>query len=270
MNSVTEQTAGSPHRWLAFAVLLLAGFMDLLDGTIVFVALPTIARDLGATFASLEWVVAGYTLAFALTLITGGRLGDIYGRKRVFLVGVAGFTLASVAAGLAPTAEMLIASRVVQGAMAGVMVPQVLSIAQVIFAPRERFAAFALYGIVLSLAAVVGPLLGGLLTELDLAGLGWRPIFLINFPVGVITVAAAVRLVPESRSPHPLRLDLVGVGLISAALLLLLYPLIEGQTLGWPAWTFAAMALSIPVFAAFAIWERRKARCSGSAPSLRG
>jgi EmrB/QacA subfamily drug resistance transporter len=264
MSPVAVPIGASPHRWLAFAVLLLAGFMDLLDGTIVFVALPTIARDLNATFASLEWVVAGYTLAFALTLITGGRLGDIHGRKRVFLTGVAGFTLASLAAGLAPTAEVLIASRGVQGAMAGVMVPQVLSIAQVIFAPRERFAAFAVYGIVLSLAAVVGPLLGGFLTELDLAGLGWRPIFLINLPVGLIALVAAARFVPESRSPHPLRLDLVGVGLVSAALVLLLYPLIEGRALGWPAWTIAAMALSIPVFAAFAMWERRKARRDGS------
>jgi EmrB/QacA subfamily drug resistance transporter len=252
------------RRWLAFGVLLLAGFMDLVDGTIVFVALPTISADLGASFASLEWVVAGYTLAFALMLITGGRLGDIYGRKRVFLVGVAGFTAASVAAGLAPTAEALIVGRIVQGLFAGVMVPQVLSIAQAIFPPRERFAAFALFGIVLSLAAVVGPLLGGLLTELDIAGLSWRPIFLINVPVGVFALVAAARLVPESRSPHALRLDLIGVGLITVALLLVLYPLVEGQTLGWPTWTFMAMALSIPVFGLFALWERRKAALDGS------
>lgn len=264
MSPVVVANGPSHHRWLAFAVLLLAGFMDLLDGTIVFVALPTIARDLNAAFASLEWVVAGYTLAFALTLITGGRLGDIYGRKRVFLGGVAGFALASLAAGLAPTVGVLIAGRVVQGVMAGLMVPQVLSIAQVIFSPRERFAAFAVYGIVLSLAAVIGPLLGALLTELNLAGLGWRPIFLINLPVGVVALAAAARLVPESRSSHPLGLDLVGVGLVSAALLLLLYPMIEGQALGWPGWTFAAMASSVPVFVVFALWERRKSRRDGS------
>jgi EmrB/QacA subfamily drug resistance transporter len=266
VNSNLESPRDSvdPRRWSAFGVLLLAGFMDLLDGTIVFVALPRIAADLGATFASLEWVVAAYTLAFALTLITGGRLGDIYGRKRVFLVGVAGFTVASVAAGFAQTTEVLIASRAVQGLMAGVMVPQVLSIAQVIFPPKERFGAFALYGIVLSLAAVVGPLLGGFLTELDIAGLGWRPIFLINLPVGLFALVAAARLVPESRSPHALRLDLVGVGLVTAALLLLLYPLVEGQSVGWPAWTFASMALSLPMFVLFAIWERRKARVDGS------
>jgi EmrB/QacA subfamily drug resistance transporter len=264
VDSAPTRDRVDPRRWLAFAVLLLAGFMDLLDGTIVFVALPRIAKDLGATFASLEWVVAAYTLAFALTLITGGRLGDIYGRKRVFLAGVAGFTVASLAAGLAPSAEALIVARAIQGLMAGLMVPQVLSIAQVIFPPKERFAAFALYGIVLSLAAVVGPLLGGFLTELDIAGLSWRPIFLINVPVGVIALAAAARVVPESRSPHALRLDLVGVGLVTAALLLIMYPLVEGQTLDWPTWTFAAMATSLPMFGLFALWERRKTRLDGS------
>ena len=264
MNTDMPNQTADPQRWLAFGVLLLAGFMDLLDGTIVFVALPRIATDLGATFASLEWVVAGYTLAFALGLITGGRLGDIYGRKRVFLAGVAGFTAASVAAGLAPTADLLVASRVVQGLMAAVMVPQVLSIAQVIFPPKERFAAFAVYGIILSLAALVGPLLGGIITELDIAGLGWRPIFLINLPVGVFALIAAARLVPESRSTHALRLDLVGVALVTTALLLVMYPLVEGQALGWPAWTFASIALSLPIFGLFAIWERRKARLDGS------
>jgi EmrB/QacA subfamily drug resistance transporter len=273
MDSARPHDNADPRRWFGFAVLLFAGFMDLLDGTIVFVALPRIAADLGASYASLEWVVAGYTLAFALALITGGRLGDIHGRRRIFLIGVAGFTVASVAAGLAPTAEVLIGARAVQGVMAAVMVPQVLSIAQVVFPPRERFAAFALYGIVLSLAAVVGPLLGGLLTELDIAGLGWRPIFLINLPLGLFTLVAAARLVPESRSSHALRLDLVGVGLVTAALLLLLYPLVEGRSLGWPAWTFASMAASLPVFALFARWERRRARHDGSPltePSLFG
>jgi EmrB/QacA subfamily drug resistance transporter len=253
-----------PRRWAAFAVLLIAGFMDILDGTIVFVALPSMAADLGASFETMEWVIAGYTLAFAVTLITGGRLGDIYGRKRVFLIGVTGFVVASVAAGLAPTVEALIVSRVAQGLMAAVMVPQVLAIAQVIFPPKERFIAFALYGISFSLAAVIGPLLGGLLTELDLAGLGWRPIFLINLPIGAFTALAVARLVRESRSPNPLRLDLIGVGLVTTALLLVMVPLVEGGSLDWPAWTFISMALSIPIFAAFAAWQRRKARTDGS------
>ncbi|HEY7848086.1 MAG TPA: MFS transporter [Candidatus Limnocylindria bacterium] len=249
---------------MAFAVLLAAGFMDILDGTIVFVALPSMAADLGASFETMEWVIAGYTLAFAVTLITGGRLGDIYGRRRVFLIGVTGFVAASVAAGLAPTVEALILSRVAQGLMAAVMVPQVLAIAQVIFPARERFIAFALYGIAFSLAAVIGPLLGGLLVELDLGGLGWRPIFLINLPIGLVTGLAALRLVIESRSPNPLRLDLVGVGLVTTALLLVMVPLVEGASFDWPAWTFVSLGLSLPVFALFALWQRHKARTDGS------
>jgi EmrB/QacA subfamily drug resistance transporter len=260
-------------RWIVLAVLLLAGFMDLLDGTIVFVALPTIAADLGATFDSLQWVVAGYTLAFAVTLITGGRLGDIYGRKRVFMVGVIAFTIASLTAGLAPSTDALIAARIGQGIAAGIMVPQVLAIAQVIFPPKDRWVAFAVYGISISFAAVVGPLLGGFITELDIAGLGWRPIFLVNVPIGVVTLAAAHRFVPESRSPDALHLDLVGVGLVTAGLLLVMVPLVEGRDLGWPLWGWLAMGLSALLFAAFAAWERRKARTDGSPltePSLFG
>jgi EmrB/QacA subfamily drug resistance transporter len=258
------ETTPNPRRWIAFAILLLAGFMDILDGTIVFVALPSMAADLGASFETMEWVIAGYTLAFAVTLITGGRLGDIYGRRRVFLIGISGFVIASVAAGLAPTVEVLIVSRIGQGLMAALMVPQVLSIAQVIFPVKERFIAFALYGISFSLAAVVGPLLGGFLTQADVAGLGWRPIFLINLPIGLFAALAAARVVRESRSSDPLRLDLVGMVLVTTALLLVMVPLVEGRSLGWPAWTFVSLALSVPVFALFAVWQRHKARTDGS------
>lgn len=259
------------QRWAALSVLLLAGFMDLLDNTIVFVAMPRIAADLGVAYASLEWVVAAYSLAFGVGLITGGRLGDIYGRERVFLMGVAGFTAASTAAGVAPTAEVLIASRALQGAMAALMIPQILSTAQVMFPPNERFAAFAVSGAVLSLAAVVGPSLGGLLTELDLGGLSWRPIFLVNLPVGAVALVGGGRLVPPSRAPAPLRLDLLGVGLVTAGLLLVLDPLIEGRALGWPTWTFASISLSVPVFVMFGLWQLHKARTDGSpliAPAL--
>jgi EmrB/QacA subfamily drug resistance transporter len=262
-----------PRRWLAFGILLLAGFMDLLDSTIVFVALPSISADLGASYAAIEWVVTAYILAFALGLITGGRLGDIHGRKRVFLVGVVGFTAASLIAGLAPSTEVLIGARALQGAMAALMVPQILSIAQVVFPPRERFVVFALYGVTLSLAGVIGPLLGGLLTELDIAGLGWRPIFLINLPIGAFALVAGAVLISESRSEHPLKLDLVGAALVTVALLLVMVPLVEGRTLGWPMWTFVSLALSIPAFALFAAWQVRKARTDGSPltePSLFG
>jgi EmrB/QacA subfamily drug resistance transporter len=263
---VTPRSEAPPdtrRRW-ALAFLLIAVFMDVLDGTIVFVALPRIAADLDATYAALEWVVAGYTLAFALGLITFGRLGDIVGRKAVFMAGVVGFTIASVLAGLAPTGEFLIGARVLQGLMASAMVPQVLAIIQVIFPGPRRAAAFAAYGITLGLAAIAGPMLGGVLTELDLLGLDWRPIFLINLPVGLVAVVGAARLLPESRAIRSPRLDLVGVVLATVAVLLLVYPLVEGRALGWPVWLWPAMALAVPVTALFALWERRVARAHGS------
>lgn len=252
------------RRWFALIALLLAAFMNLLDTTIVFMALPPMAAALGATYAALEWVIAGYTLAFATGLITGGRLGDIIGRKRVFMAGMAAFTLASVLAGLAPSAPVLIGARVLQGLAAAIMVPQVLAIIQVTFPVGKRVAALALYGITLGMAAVIGPLLGGVLTELDVFGLGWRPIFLINLPVGLVGLVAAGRLLDESRSPHPLHLDLVGVALGTVSVLLVAFPLVQGRTMGWPIWLFGLMALSLPAFIAFGVWERRKAHRDGS------
>ena len=256
--------AHDPRRWLALSVLLLAAVMDLIDISIINIALPTIRDDLDASAAALEWTIAGYTLAFALGLITGGRLGDVYGRRRMFLFGVAGFTAASLLCGLAWSAEVLIAARVAQGAMAALMMPQILSTIQATFPPEERPKAYGMYGAFVGIAAVSGPLLGGLLIEADVFGLGWRPIFLINIPVGLLTLAAAWALVPESRDEHPPRLDLTGVGLVSAALLLLLYPLVQGHQLGWPTWTFALMAASLPTLALFAAQQARRARRGGS------
>jgi EmrB/QacA subfamily drug resistance transporter len=253
-----------PRRWLTLIILLLAAFMNLLDVSIVNIAIPSIQRDLHATYADVQWALAGYTLAYALVLITGGRLGDIFGRKRLFLIGVAGFTIMSALCGAAQGPGMLIACRVVQGAMGAIMVPQVLAVIQVIFPPSERIKALAGFGVTAGLGTVSGPLIGGLLIQHNLLGLGWRPIFLINVPVGIIAVAASAALVRESRAPRPPRLDPVGVGLVSAALLLLLYPLVEGRQLGWPAWTFASMAAAAPVLAAFIGYERVKARRDGS------
>src|SRR6266705_4920384 len=253
-----------PRRWSALEDMLLAAFMNLLDVSIVNIAIPSIQRGLHASYADVQWTLAGYTLAYALVLITGGRLGDTFGRKRLFLIGVTGFTIMSALCGAAQSPGQLIAFRVVQGAMGAIMVPQVLAVIQVIFPPAERIKALAGFGITAGLGAVSGPLLGGLLTQHNLFGLGWRPIFLINVPVGVIAFAASALLVRESRAPSPPRLDPVGVGLISAALLLLLSPLGEGRQLGWPAWMFAAMACSVPVLAAFVGYERIKARRDGS------
>jgi EmrB/QacA subfamily drug resistance transporter len=252
------------RRWLTLAILLLAAFMNLLDVSIVNIAIPSIQRNLNASYADVQWALAGYTLAYALVLITSGRLGDTYGRKRLFMIGVAGFTVMSALCGAAQSPGMLIACRAVQGAMGAIMVPQVLAVIQVTFPSAERIKALAGFGVTAGLGTVSGPLLGGLLIQHDLLGLSWRPIFLINVPVGIIAIAASAVLVRESRAPRPPKLDPVGVGLISAALLLLLYPLVEGRQLGWPGWTFASMAAAGPVLAAFIGYERIKQRRDGS------
>src|SRR6266702_4801129 len=240
-----------PRRWLTLVILLLAGFMNLLDVSIVNIAIPSIQRDLHASYADVQWTLAGYALSYALVLITGGRLGDTFGRKRLFLIGVAGFTVMSVLCGAAQSAGMLIASRVGQGALGALMIPQLLSVIQVSFPAAERIKALAAFGVTAGLGTVSGPLLGGLLIQSNLLGLDWRPIFLINVPVGVLAVIASAVLVRESRAPSPPKLDPAGVALISAALLLLLYPLVQGRQLGWPAWTFASMAASVPMLAVF-------------------
>ncbi|HEV2376792.1 MAG TPA: MFS transporter [Streptosporangiaceae bacterium] len=253
-----------PRRWLTLIILLAAAFMNLLDVSIVNIAIPSIQRDLHASYADVQWALAGYTLAYALVLITGGRLGDTFGRKRLFLIGVAGFTVFSALCGAATSPGMLIACRVVQGAMGAIMVPQVLAVIQVVFPPAERIKALAGFGVTAGLGTVSGPLLGGLLIQHNLSGLAWRPIFLINVPVGLIALAASAVLVRESRAPRPPRLDPVGVVLVSAALVLLLYPLVQGRQFGWPTWTFVSMAVSVPVFALFVGYERVKARRDGS------
>jgi EmrB/QacA subfamily drug resistance transporter len=253
-----------PRRWLTLIILLLAAFMNLLDVSIVNIAIPSIQRDLHASYADVQWALAGYTLAYALVLITGGRLGDTFGRKRLFLIGVAGFTIMSALCGAAQSPGQLIAARVVQGALGAIMVPQVLSVIQVIFPPAERIKALAGFGITAGLGTVSGPLLGGLLIQHNLFGWDWRPIFLINVPVGIVAIVASAILVRESRAPRPPKLDPAGVVLVSAALLLLLYPLVQGRELGWPTWTFVSIAVSVPVFALFVLYERVKARRDGS------
>src|SRR5258707_7147269 len=191
-----------PRRWLTLIILLLAAFMNLLDVSIVNIAIPSIQRDLHATYADVQWALAGYTLAYALVLITGGRLGDTFGRKRLFLIGVAGFTIMSALCGAATSPGMLIGCRVAQGAMGAIMVPQVLAVIQVIFPPRERIKALAGFGVTAGLGTVSGPLLGGALIPPDLLGPGWRPLFLINVPARILPPAAAAGLLPLS-APTP-------------------------------------------------------------------
>ncbi|MGW2492665.1 MFS transporter [Streptomyces sp. NPDC001606] len=251
-------------RWLALAIVMTAAFMDLVDVTIVNIAIPSIERTAHASVGQIQWITAGYALAFAAGLITGGRLGDIHGRRRLFLIGVGGFTLASALCGFAVNPEMLVAARLLQGGMAAMMVPQVLSIVHATFPAHERGKVFGLFGAVVGLGAVSGPLLGALLTQWNLFGLHWRPIFLINLPVGILAWALGRRFITESKAPRALKLDLVGVALVSLGLLMLLYPLTRGRELGWPLWGYGLMAGAFVVFAALVVYERRKAARDGS------
>ncbi|MBX9424677.1 MFS transporter [Streptomyces lateritius] len=252
------------RRWIALAIVMTAAFMDLVDATIVNIAIPSIERDLGASFGAIQWITAGYALAFAAGLITGGRLGDIYGRKRLFLLGTAGFTLASALCGFAANPEMLVASRLLQGAAAAMMVPQVLSIIHVTFPAHERGKVFGMFGAIIGLGAVSGPLLGALLTQWNIAGLEWRPIFLINLPVGVAGLLLGRKFITESKAPKALRLDMIGVLLVTGALLMLIYPLTRGRELDWPLWGHLMMAGSLVVFGAFVAYEKYKTAKDGS------
>jgi EmrB/QacA subfamily drug resistance transporter len=259
---------GDPRRWKALGVVLCASFMVLLDISIVNVAIPSIQANLHASYGQIQFVLAGYALAYAVMLITGGRLGDILGRKRMFIAGVIGFTLASALCGLAQDPVQLISARVLQGLMASVMYPQVLSVIQVMFTPRERGAAFGILGGVIGVATISGPLVGGLLLRINVLDLGWRPIFLVNVPVGIGAALAAWRLLAESRSDSAPRLDIPGVILAAGALFLLTYPLVEGRDAGWPAWAFACLIASVPAIALFVGYEVWLGRRPGSSPLI--
>jgi EmrB/QacA subfamily drug resistance transporter len=251
-------------RWVALVILLVAVFMDLLDGNVVSVAIPVIQRDLAADYTAIQWMGAGYVFAFALLLITGGRLGDIYGRRRVFQIGVIGFAIASLLCGIANSPEMLVAARLLQGTMAGIMVPQVLSIIHVTFPPKEQGKVFAIYGMVGGIAATIAPLIGGLLVNADLFGLQWRPVFLVNVPVAIAGFLLGWKYIDESKAPVPLKLDLIGVVIGMAGLLLLMYPLTVGHDYGWPAWTFIMIVAAAVVLVGFVYFERYKERKDGS------
>jgi EmrB/QacA subfamily drug resistance transporter len=246
------------QRTIALVIVALAFVMDLLDTTIVNIAIPSIQTELGASYAAIQWITAGYALAFATLLITGGRLGDVLGYKKLFTGGIAAFTLMSLLCGIAPNIQVLIAGRLLQGAAAAMMVPQVMSLMQVMYKPRERAAVMGLFGALGGLSASLGPIIGGFLIHWNIAGLDWRPIFLINVPVGLFALAAGLRFLPPGKSTHPLKLDVIGTALVITALGLLVFPLIQGRELGWPRWIFALLLGSIPVFIAFGWWQLKK------------
>jgi EmrB/QacA subfamily drug resistance transporter len=244
------------RRWLILPVILSASFMAILDVFIVNVAAPSLRHDLGASAAAVQWVVDGYAVAFATALITGGRLGDVIGRRRAFRIGVGAFTLSSALCGAAPSPTALVAARALQGLSCALMMPQVLSIIQVEFEPHERRRCLAMMGGAQGAASVCGQLVGGALISLDVLGLGWRTVFLINVPVGLAAVVAAGAIVPESRSPSARRLDLPGVALGSIVALLVIFPVVEGRAAGWPWWVPAALVAALPVGAAWIAYER--------------
>ncbi|MFI7497755.1 MFS transporter [Streptomyces sp. NPDC049687] len=240
--------------------VLLGAALPLIDFFIVNVALPTIGRDLDASESVLELVVAGYGVAYAVLLVLGGRLGDLFGRRRLFLGGMAAFGLTSLVCGLAPGAWSLVAARVAQGASAAVMVPQVLATIQSSTEGPRRAKAMSLYGATAGLSMVAGQILGGVLVAADIAGTGWRSVFLVNVPVVVVGLVLAVRTVPETRSQHPEPVDGPGTVLLAAAMLALLAPLTEGRAAGWPLWTWLSLAAFPLVAAAFYVVERRADR----------
>ncbi len=245
-----QQTTGGA-RWLALPVILAGVFMTILDFSIVNVAIPSIQHDLHASAAEIQFVVGGYSLTYGCGLIIGGRLGDRYGRRRMFATGIVVFTAASALCGLAPAAPALVIARLAQGACAALLFPQVLSLLNVTYTGDDRARAFRVYGVVLGLATAFGQVLGGALIRVDLFGLDWRTCFLINIPIGLITMALTPLWVTESRPATTRRVDGRGATLVTLALVLLVYPLIEGRQAGWPLWSILSMAASIPMFWVF-------------------
>jgi EmrB/QacA subfamily drug resistance transporter len=252
-------------RWLALAVMLVGPLLGVIDFFIANIGINSIRTSLQAGFGEIELVVAGYGLTYAVCLITGGRLGDIYGRKKIFVLGLIGFTTTSALCGLAPNATWLVISRLLQGCTAAVMFPQALSFIHVSFSASAKRLAFSIYGAAIGFGSILGQILGGFLIQANLFGLGWRPIFLINVPIGLATAVAAWLVLRESQSEKPPRLDPIGTVLLSLALFLFSLPFMEGRDAGWPAWAWIALAASVPLFAVFLRWERHLAR-TGATP----
>ncbi|WP_232792404.1 DHA2 family efflux MFS transporter permease subunit [Actinacidiphila yeochonensis] len=256
----TTTTLPLHAAWPVLVVVVLADIMDLLDSSVANLAGPSIRADLGGGQVTVQWVLSAYTAAFALGLVTSGRLGDLLGRRRLFLLGMAGFTLASLACGLAPGAVFLIVARTVQGLCGSVMIPQGLALVKVVFPPRHLRRALAPVGPLMGLTMVAGPILAGWLLHLDLFGSQWRAIFLVNVPFGVAAALLGLRVLPRRGGEDPTaRLDLTGVGLLTAASALLVVPLIQGRDLGWPAWTYAMMAAAVVLLALFTVSQRYSA-----------
>ncbi|EDZ99223.1 major facilitator superfamily MFS_1 [Burkholderia sp. H160] len=262
--SEPDAHTASPRRWLALPVLLTGAFLPILDFNVVNLALPAIRQNLDATSGEIRFIISAYAATYAVFLITGGRLGDLFGRKRMFVTGVAGFTFASVLCAISPSAPTLIAARILQGLTATIMAPQVLASIRVLFPPAEQARALAFYGATFGLANICGQVLGGALVSLHPFGLSWQAIFLINVPIGFAAFAGGLAFLRDSRAEHAQRLDVGGVMLLSVTLGLLIYPLVEGRESGWPAWIVAMLVAAPFAFALFVLFENRFAARGGS------
>ncbi|MEU8629496.1 MFS transporter [Streptomyces sp. NPDC048669] len=261
-------TAAAPEDrpalpWPTVSTVMVGMFMAILDSFIVVVAGPAIQDDLGATVGQLQWILAGYQLSYAVFMITGGRLADLYGRKRVFVIGTALFTLSSLACAMSQSPGTLIAARIAQGLGAALMVPQVFAVITLTVPEKGRPRVFGVLGMVIGMATISGQLVGGLLIGANLFGTDWRSVFWVNVPIGIATLVLAMKFVPESRSAGARKLDFPGVAALSAALLLLTYPLIQGREEGWPWWTWACFVASAAAFALFVVLERNLDRRGG-------
>ncbi|MEV0092294.1 MFS transporter [Streptomyces sp. NPDC050738] len=263
--SAPPETPEGPYsrRWLMLPVLLAAMFMAQFDLYVVNVAAPSLEHDIHAGQAALELIVAGYGFTYASGLITGGRLGDLFGSRKLFLYGTLAFTLASLLCGLAQTSGQLVAARLVQGLTGAMMVPQVLALITAVFPATERARALAWFGVTIGVGAVAGQVLGGALLQVNVLGLGWRVIFLVNVPIGLIAMGFALRLLPHRKPAAQAKLDPIGVLGVSGSLALALIPLAVGRSEGWPVWTWICLIASAPLMALTVAWEKRLARNAG-------
>jgi MFS family permease len=271
-SSSSAATASSrsriPVQWMGFLVVLTAAVMNLLDSTITQTAAPAIRRELGGSYADLEWVSAAYTLAMSVTLLLGSRLGDILGRRRVLLFGIGAFVSASMLCALAPSPSALIAARALQGAIAAIMVPQGFGLIRELFGHAGQQKALGVFGPVMGLAAVAGPLVGGGLVNLDVLGTGWRMIFTVNAPLGLAAVMAGRRFLPRNRPATPeARPDGLSIALATLGGVAVVYPLIQGREQGWPSWSFAMLGAGIVILIAFAWLQGRRSR-QGRSPLI--
>ncbi|MEF2975986.1 MFS transporter [Subtercola sp. YIM 133946] len=264
------QAQGAPpaaafrYRWLILAVMLTAEIMDLLDSTVVNVAGPSLEKSLGADSTGLQWVIGGYALTLGAGLILGGRLGDRFGRRHMFLAGLGAFVVTSLLCSIAPTIGLLIAFRLLQGFAAALLLPQGLGLLRAAFPPQDMGKAFAVFGPVFGLAGIFGPIIGGALIQADLAGTGWRAVFLINIPIGIAAFVIALIVLPKTVGDRAIAIDLLGALIVIVSSALLVLPLVQGQAAGWPAWTYVSMVASVAGFYLFTVQQRYSAKRGGT------